>query len=816
MVTARRWIGLLGLLALTSGWHLPAAAAPAITYLDMDSQWPGGVRASADEEIRLWVSGSGCRSTQYDSAPVVTGGVIEFSLAFGSVCFATPPPFLWTADIGPLQAGTYAVNYYGQSQPFPDGTTSPKYLLARQYLMVGPRPDPPEPPTPGLADPSFGTDGVLRNPGVGSMAAIRMKMQTGGRVVAGSPSLISRLTDSGAIDGGFAAGGRLQPGDQGTPLSTGAMTIGTNDQILFAGRKYDANYHPQFVILRYSSRGDSTGEILLDPSALTDGAVHPTYSFLGNEATEVAVLPDGRIVAAAFARDYANDTPSRWFVLRFAADGTLDPSFGNAGIYTGPSSGYVHRVVSTADDGLLLLGTDSELTPATFLMKLDATGQPDISFGQGGFVYGAFARSAPLVQDDGTILVGQSDFSILKLRSNGIPDVLFGNQGVLTNRTGIPLLLQDFLRQDDGKLLLVGAQLLPDPFGSPLVMRYQPVLTRYTREGSLDANFGADGVAEVDVMTVTGINTSPIEAMSLLRLPNGKGLLAVSEGRGAMYIYRFQGDNNLPALPNYQGLWWNAPAGSEAGWGMNFAHQGDLIFASWFTYDLGGKPWWLAMTAGKTTDKAYTGSLYQVDGPPFDAAPFPPIGQPGGATGSVVGEATLTFGDENNATFAYSVNGIAQSKAITRQAFGLLPNCAFGTTTNLALATNYQDLWWAAPAGSEAGWGINLAHQGDTIFATWFTYDHDRTPMWLVVTAARTASKSYTGDLYRATSGPPFSAVPFPPLGSPGGVTGGIVGSATFTFNDGNTGTFAYTVSGIRQSKSITREVFALPGTTCR
>src|SRR5262249_5295456 len=37
-----------------------------------------------------------------------------------------------------------------------------------------------------------------------------------------------------------------------------------------------------------------------------------------------------------------------------------------------------------------------------------------------------------------------------------------------------------------------------------------------------------------------------------------------------------------------------------------------------------------------------------------------------------------------------------------------------------AASVNYQGLWWAAPAASESGWGINLAHQGDTIFASWF------------------------------------------------------------------------------------------------
>ncbi len=42
------------------------------------------------------------------------------------------------------------------------------------------------------------------------------------------------------------------------------------------------------------------------------------------------------------------------------------------------------------------------------------------------------------------------------------------------------------------------------------------------------------------------------------------------------------------------------------------------------------------------------------------------------------------------------------------------------------------------------------------------------------------------------------------------------MGTATFTFGDGNNATFAYTVDGISQIKSITREVFASPGTVCQ
>ena len=260
------------------------------------------------------------------------------------------------------------------------------------------------------------------------------------------------------------------------------------------------------------------------------------------------------------------------------------------------------------------------------------------------------------------------------------------------------------------------------------------------------------------------------------------------------------------AADNYQGLWWAAPAGSESGWGINFTHQGDTIFASWFTYDLTGKGLWLVMTAPKTASNTYSGALYTTTGPPFNAVPF----SPAQVAATQVGNGTLTFIDANDGIFTYTVNGIAQNKAIIRQIFGTLPSCATATGS-LAAATNYQDLWWASPAGSESGWGINLTHQDDTIFATWFTYDVDHSPMWLVVTAPKTGPGVYSGTLYR-TTGPAFNALPF----NPASVTPAAVGPATFTFIDGNNATFAYTVNGVAQNKAITREVFNPPGTVCQ
>ncbi len=265
------------------------------------------------------------------------------------------------------------------------------------------------------------------------------------------------------------------------------------------------------------------------------------------------------------------------------------------------------------------------------------------------------------------------------------------------------------------------------------------------------------------------------------------------------------------AVLNVQGLWWNAPAGSESGWGINFAHQGGIVFATWFTYDAARKPWWLIAQLDKSAEGVYSGPVWTVTGPPFNAVPFPPGGSPGGSIETPVGTMTATFADATHGTLLYTVNGVTQTKTIVPQVFGTLPACAWGQEPDLALATNYQDLWWNP---QESGWGINFTHQGDIIFATWFTYDAARQPWWLIALLDKKASGVYAGPV-STVSGPPFNAVPFPPGGSPGGAVETEVGTATVTFAHGNSATFAYTVNGTTQTKSLARQVFAPPGTVC-
>ena len=74
---------------------------------------------------------------------------------------------------------------------------------------------------------------------------------------------------------------------------------------------------------------------------------------------------------------------------------------------------------------------------------------------------------------------------------------------------------------------------------------------------------------------------------------------------------------------------------------------------------------WLSATAQKSAPKAYAGTLYRTTGPAFNANPW----SPAAVTITQVGTVTLAFTDGNSATFAYTVNGISQTKPITRLVF---------------------------------------------------------------------------------------------------------------------------------------------------
>ena len=271
--------------------------------------------------------------------------------------------------------------------------------------------------------------------------------------------------------------------------------------------------------------------------------------------------------------------------------------------------------------------------------------------------------------------------------------------------------------------------------------------------------------------------------------------------------------------PSYAGLWWNP---SESGWGVSVAHQGDVVFAVWYTYDRAGQPTWFFMPEARLVGDDMQGANGMMDmemmgstrnAPMYTGALYRSTLAAGKPVSTQVGTATLLFKDRTHAAFAYTVGGVSQSKSITRMEFAQAnQQCTLGGEAK-AGSPNYQDLWWNP---YDPGWGVGIAHQGDTIFATYFTYAPSGWPEWYVMpnTArydAGTMFTGYTGPMLRAT-GPAFDLE-----WDASKVSLTEVGPVTFLMNARGDSSFYTRVDGVAQyPKGLTRMMFAAPATVCR
>lgn len=113
---------------------------------------------------------------------------------------------------------------------------------------------------------------------------------------------------------------------------------------------------------------------------------------------------------------------------------------------------------------------------------------------------------------------------------------------------------------------------------------------------------------------------------------------------------------------DFSDLWWNP---NESGWGLNLVqHATGQVFGVMYTYEAPNRPLWLVIPGGTwTSSMVFTGSVYRVIGPlasNFDPTRVNPV---------PVGQATLTFSDQDHAVFSFTMNGATVTKNISRQPF---------------------------------------------------------------------------------------------------------------------------------------------------
>ncbi len=108
-------------------------------------------------------------------------------------------------------------------------------------------------------------------------------------------------------------------------------------------------------------------------------------------------------------------------------------------------------------------------------------------------------------------------------------------------------------------------------------------------------------------------------------------------------------------------LWWN-PA--ESGWGIQFVHRGDIIFATMFVYDPSHIPIWYGGTLYPTgASFTWSGANYETAGPWFGNVPF----DPAQVSNRIVGAMTWAATSTTTGTLTYTVDGVSVTKLLTRQ-----------------------------------------------------------------------------------------------------------------------------------------------------
>jgi uncharacterized delta-60 repeat protein len=374
----------------------------------------------------------------------------------------------------------------------------------------------------GDLDTTFSVDGTTVTPVRDSSGAHDVAVQADGKIVvagyAWSPREIHfalvRYTAQGSRDLTFGNRGRVVT-DMGRGGAARAVAILPSGRILAAGYAAVKN-HARFALARY----DATGA--LDQNFGGDGRVTTLF---GSEAQGLgmAVQSDGKIVVVG-------SSDSRFAVARYTHDGVLDPTFGGDGTVRTSIGSYASAsdVVITGGGEIVVAGDAQVNGGSRFaVVRYRANGSLDRRFGGDGIVTTQFGVDdggrGVILQPDGKIVVAGFTagrhrgyrFALARYRAGGSLDLSFGGDGKVitsfgdTDATAFDATLQG------GKIVVVGRT-------GEIGGTWGFALGRYQADGRLDPTFGGDG----RVATAIGVSGAIAEGVAIQ--PGGE-IVAVGE-----------------------------------------------------------------------------------------------------------------------------------------------------------------------------------------------------------------------------------------------------------------------------------------------
>jgi uncharacterized delta-60 repeat protein len=221
----------------------------------------------------------------------------------------------------------------------------------------------------------------------------------------------------------------------------------------------------------------------LDPSFGQGGIVTTDFGSGGGTANAVAIQPDGKIVVCGGVGGSTGFPIAA--VARYNPDGSLDTGFGTAGITSVPGILNVPSSIALQSDGKIVVAAFyNQIT----VMRFKANGYLDSTFGNygvfsTGFLFSSGRQSGVGVLPDGRIVVAGGP-RLLGLLPNGTLDPTFGTAGSAPLAGDAPTALALL---SSGKILVAGAGPSTDAGSS------SGSIARYNSNGSLDKSFGING-----------------------------------------------------------------------------------------------------------------------------------------------------------------------------------------------------------------------------------------------------------------------------------------------------------------------------------
>lgn len=117
-------------------------------------------------------------------------------------------------------------------------------------------------------------------------------------------------------------------------------------------------------------------------------------------------------------------------------------------------------------------------------------------------------------------------------------------------------------------------------------------------------------------------------------------------------------------VATYGDLWWGGD--SQNGWGVAINQQYRTLFCVWYTYDQAGRTIWYVIPGGNwTSTDTFTGQAFRTTGSAWLGVPY----NAAALQATPVGNVTFKFTGRDTAVMSYTIEGVTQSKPISRQPF---------------------------------------------------------------------------------------------------------------------------------------------------